>query len=547
MSIIKYDGVDVFSNQPTPLVSKSVNYQSQGDTRVLEEHIISLRGELTGCGIDDLASARQNAINVFSESFKNLYISGVDTFTGVKILDLSFDQAPYLQILPYSVSLAHYPSGGFEVAYGVADPQNEWTYSESDNQTVSITQSVSARGINTDFSTLGGNALDNAKNFVTSQLTGTWEIPRPYIIDTKNTNFKSYLVSFNENVDKIANTISVTREFLTDPKDLEGNVILRYSKQIEEAEGEQTRISYNGTIDAGASGYIKNYPSTREYSNLNDIRSRYTQFKDSLETTNFLTENVTEDTGINRINFSLSFNSGDTEPSIIDDFSITVQENADSSLFSVSINGNLSAKQGCIGTRFSDVSGAYDGDSHRFQICDQIYQDFYTASHGSAQSKPSSVVLNSKPLSTNVSYNSGQETVSYSNSFNDRTLLQWQADDVNSIEYDMSFTPSLQAVTSSPSATKGGFIFQDLGYTSRAGFSITTSSPNYIPSGDYIDFAKSQFSKMTEDPEEVLLEANSYNKTSANSTSSEFGRSFDSKYTILDITQDYTGLTEFRL
>ena len=547
-NVIQYNGSDVFQDQPCPLISKSVSYLFAGDSRVLEQNLITLRGELTGCGIDDLNSARQSALNVFSDSFKDLYVSGVDTFTGVKIDSISFDESPYLQILPYTISLTHYPSGGFQIAHGVQDPVSEWSYTEGEDQTISITHNVSARGINTNFSQLGGNALDNAKDFVTGQLTGAWEIPRPYMIDTSNTNFKSFLTSFSESIDKLSNTISVTRNFSTDPKDLEGNVILRYTQQIEENEGQSPSITYNGTIDAGETGYIKyNQPKQRESSNLTQIRDRYDEFKDSLETTNFLSERVTEDTGINRLTFSLSFNSGDEEPSIIDDFTITVSENSDSSLFTVSINGNLSPKQGCIGTKFNDVSGAFQGDSHKFQICDEIYKDFYTSAHGSTQAKPYEVVLNTKPLSKNISYNQNQDRVSYTNNFDDRNLLQFQDDsNVTSFDYQMNFNPSVQAVVANPSV-QGGYILQDLGYRPRASFSMSTNSQSEISSGDYIDFAKSQFNKMTEDPKDILQESNNYNVSYSKSSSSEYSRSFHSKYAILDIDTNYTGLNEFRL
>ena len=546
-AIIEYDGVAVFAGHPAPLISKSVNFVSQGDTRTHEEHTLTLRGELTGCGIDELLTARQLAINTFSESFKDLYVSGIDTFTGVKIESVSFDDSAYLSVLPYTITLNHYPSGSFDFYHGVTNPVNQWTYTESENQIVSITNTVSAQGLSTEFSQLGGNALDNAKSFVTSQLTGAWEIPRPYLIDTKNTEFQSYLTSFNESVDKITNTVSVNRTFVTDPQDVNGNIILRYSEQVQETEGQQTTISYDGTIDAGATGYIKNAPSSRESSNLSDIRSRYTEFKNSLDATDFLSERVTEDTGINRLTFSISYNSGDTEPSIIDDFNITVSENSDSSLFSVSIDGDVSAKHGCEKT-FEEIKSYHQGDSHKFQICDEIYKNFYKQSHGSKQERPTNVVLNVKPLSTSKTENEKARTLSYSASYNDRNLLRWQEDpDVNSVSYDMSFAPPVQVVKSSASALKGGYIFQDLGYKNRSKFTISSSSSQYIPSGEYLSFAKSQFTKMTDSPEDIILSDTSYEKNIDESTSLNFSRSFNSQFNVIDVDTNYTGIDDLRV
>ena len=72
----------------------------------------------------------------------------MDTFTGVKVESINFDSSPYLQSLPYSVSFAHYPSGGFQFAYGVSNPSSTWNYTENQNKTISIEHSVSAKGIN---------------------------------------------------------------------------------------------------------------------------------------------------------------------------------------------------------------------------------------------------------------------------------------------------------------------------------------------------------------------------------------------------------------
>lgn len=558
MSMITYNGLEVLSGQVTPLISKTTSYNSQGDTRTLHQNNITLRGEITGCGIDELSSGRQLLIDTFSESFRNLYVSGVDTFTGVKIDSITFDETPYLQILPYSVSMTHYPSGGFLVAHGVEAPQNTWTYQEQEDQTVIINQSVSAKGVNTDFDQSGlvsgsvGNALQNAINFVSGQMTGAWEIPRPYIIDTSNTNFKCYLTSFSEDIDKLSNTVSVSRSFRTDPTDLEGNVIIRYTKQFDQDIGSPIRISCNGTVDAGKTGCLINYPSTRSTGNLEQARNRYEEFKNSLlgevGSTDFLTESVTEDTGINRISFQLSFNSGDTEPSIIDDFTITVQESSDSSLVSVSMNGTVRAKKGCVGTNFAAVDAYYNSGNHKFQICDQIYREFYTTEHGSAQNRPNDVVLNVKPLSDGVSKNENLETVSYNRSLDDRNLLAWANDStVNSVDYNMVLTPSLQVVKSTPSNTNSGFIFEDLGYSKRAKFSINTSSSSDISKDSYVNFANSQFRKMTNSPDGIILERDTYELSNSNASSSNYEKSFYSQYQILDIGSSYTGLDDFRL
>tara|TARA_R110000822_G_scaffold110654_6_gene241020 strand:+ start:49955 stop:51601 length:1647 start_codon:yes stop_codon:yes gene_type:complete len=548
MSLIKYNGVDLFADQIPPLVGKSVSYESNGDTRVLQLETITLNGEITGCGRDNLRTARDAVVNALSTDFKDLDISGIDILTGVKIESIDFASSPYLESVPYSIQFTHYPTGGFEIAHGVSNPSSQYSYSEGKDQKVSITHTISAQGINTDGSVLGGNALDNAKNFVTSRLMGVWEVPRPYLIGTEETEFKAYLTDYSQNIDKVSNTFSVTRNFMTDPSDVSGHVILRYTKNIEQNDIDDITISYNGVIDAGRDDVIHTLATQSKTSDgLNNIRSKYVEFKDSLDALSFIDESVNEDTGINRLTFGLSYISGSNEPPITDNFTITVEEGSDSSLFNVSINGNIFSKSGCVGTRFNDVSGYYEGDSHNFEICESIYRDFYTSAHGSTQERPDGIILNNNPLSRGKSYNPIGETMSYSASFNDRTSLHWGNENVHSMDYNMTLTPSLTAITSSPSATKTGWIFEDLGYRSRAVFSFDINSTNSVGSGDLKDLAIHQFHKMTDKPEDIKMESDSFNTGISKSVNQSWSRSFHSKYSLLDTSVSYTGISEVRI
>lgn len=545
--MITYNNTEVLQGHPSPLISKSKNYEYKGDVRILERDSITLRGELTGCNSGDLVTARNSILTLFSDNFKNLDVSGVGVFTGVRVESIAFDQSPYLQTLPYTITMSHYPSGGFQVAYGVSEPTNQWSYTEQEDQTLQITQEVSARGVNTEPGEFGGNALDNAKNFVTSQLTGAWEIPRPYLIDTKDTNFKCYLTSFNTNIDKMSNTVSATRSFRTDPTDLEGNIILRYNQQVEQAEGERVKISYDGVIDAGVSGYITNAPSTTASNNLSGIRDRYEEFKSSIDASVFLNERVTEDTEINRLTFGLTFYSGDNEPNIIDDFTITLQEDSNSSLVSVSINGTISPKEGCLNTgNLANIKAFYDGPNHKYQICEEIYKEFYTIGRGCAINKPSEVFLNEKALTTNQSINENLETLTYTTNYNDRNLMNWNTDDsINSVDYNISYQPSLKVITATPSASNGGFIYQDLGYSTNASISVDVNSNQTIPEDEYDDFVKSQSRKMTTNKKDFDLDSESYSQTRAESSSFKKSLSFQSNNDFVD--GNFTGINEFKL
>ena len=535
--LITYNGVDVFSGQAEPLIAKNTDFFSDGDNRVLIADTITLAGELTGCGRDDLITARNLVTNVFSTGFKNLEITGIGVFTGVKVESVSFDQSPYLASLPYNISLLHYPSGGYEFGFGITNPKNVYSYTENVNQTVSISQQISAQGINT-ASSFPGNALDNAKTFVSGQLGSG--IPRPALIDTSSSDFGMYLVEFSEEIDKLNNTVSVNRTFETDPTAAQGAIILRYASEFTEVEGEETLITYNGTVDAGRSG------------SLAAARNKYTEFRDGLQGLGALiTENVTEDTGINNISFSFSLIEGGNDPDgIMDDFTINLEENSDSSLFSVSINGNISTRGQCMSARnFSNIENYYNNsagsDDHRFDVCQELYDDFYTSAHGSHQGSPG-VTLNSNSISKSIAFNEYDQSASYSASYNDRQALEG----MHSFDFTLNFTPSLFPVKSVASAYTNGWIFEDLGYRNRALLSINMNarSLNTTPfsQADFVNLAETQFGDFAGGAEDIIVTSDQYVLNNQKVASAIYAKSFHASNSFTNNT-DYTTIQTFEL
>ena len=543
--LIKYNGQDVFSGQAEPLVSKTTAFTSQGDNRILLEETIGLAGELTGCGIDELIAARNSALNVFATGFKDLEVTGIGIFTGVKIQGINFDQSPYLSSLPYNITLLHYPSGGYEFGHGITNPQSVYTYTENQDQTVSIQHEASAKGVNTSTTLPGGNALYNAKNFVSGQITGV--VPRPALIDTTASDFSSYLVDFSETVDKLNNTISVSRTFETDPSAAVGSVILRYTSSVSPSEGEELLISYNGTVDAGRKG------------SMAGARSKYSQFRDGVGAVRFMTENVTEDEDINNISFSFSHIQDDTDPDgIVDDFTITIEEGSDSSLFSASINGTLSTRGRCIGAAWDELKGYYNtpvnGPDHNYSFCQDVYDDFYTEDHGSCLPKPKeSLTLHEKAISKSVGYNEHAQTMSYSASYNDRETL----DGLHTFDYTMNFTPSLPAIKSVASAYNNGWIFEDLMYRNRGSFSISLNARSLSPGeaniskDTLLEFGENKFHKMTESPIDQVTTSNEYVLNNQSVASATFAKTFHSVNAFVEGScgdpESYTGILTFEV
>jgi hypothetical protein len=528
--LITYNGIDVFVNQQEPLIAKTTSFPSDGDNRILVEDTITLVGELTGCSLAELVVARNQVINVFSESFKTLYIDVIGSFKDVKIESVNFDESPYLASLPYTITLLHYPDGGYEFGFGITSPKNTYTYTENIDGTLSISQEISAQGINTTNS-YPGNGLQNATTFVKAQLPKA--IPRPATIDTTKSNFGMYLVEFSEEIDKINKIVTINRTFETDMSAVKGAIILRYTSEITEEEGEESVTSYNGTVDAG-----------RE-NNLVGARKKYKEFRDGLKDLGpFINENVTEDPNINNISFSFSQVEG---PEMMDDFTISLEENSDSSLFSVSINGNISTRGRCMSDEnFARIEAEYNDSSqgHRFDVCQDLYEDFYTEDHGSEKSNPG-VTLNSNVIAKSIGINEYDQSASYSASYNDRQALFG----THSFDFTVSLTPSLFPVKAVPSAYTNGWIFEDLGYRSRATFSISMNARSFedpLERSEFVNLAQTQFGEFAGGASDIYVTMDQYTVSNQKVTSATYAQTFHSDTSFTNDT-DYTTIQSFEL
>ena len=523
MPLIEYNSTEVFANQIPPLVAKTTNFIAQNGGRVASEDRITLRGELTGCGLADLVAARNSAAGVFATNFKDLVVDGT-TFEKVKIQSFNFDQSDYLHSVPYSIDVLYYT--GFQIADGVINASNQYTYTENADQTITMRQSISAKGVNTPSS----SALDNATAFVSAQAT---EFPRPALIDTKGTDFEGCLTDVSTTTDKINNTVSVDRSFKTDPTAIEGGTILRYTKEISEQEGQPIKVTYAGTVDGCRNGAMPD--------------EAYKQFMGGIEAT-ILDENVTEDPGINRVTFSFSYEDKgdedpDTSPDVMDDFTITINEGASSSLVNMCINGTLSTKEGCMGKRLAKVKGAYQGDSHGFDMCQDIYDTFYD--QGPIPNP--GVSLNTEATSSNTSDNETAETMSYSACFNDRDNLDT---DACSIDYTLQCQPSLRAIHAVPSAVSDNWVILDLGYNKRAKLSVSVVAKG--GNVDAHDFAWAKINKVlgpgaVKGGRNLVVDTESSSITMEGAYSFSLGVSFNSASAATDPESSYKTITSFIL
>jgi hypothetical protein len=510
--MIYFNGNLILSNQPVPFLGFNYNNIVYGE-RWGREETYTLDGFLTGCSKEELEEARTNVLADFNNAFGNLYISGIFQTGFVEIKSISFDNSEYIGILPYNVSFSHYPSGSFTGVnhsgyFGVLDPSDEITFNQTDNGIVEISRSISAKGILTQSGK--NSAIDNAINFVRSR-TGVWI--NPVLIDYE-ADIEKYLATSEESINRISNTVSLSQTFYFDPLDpAQANVINRYTYDITEDLSKQPVVSYQGQIDAG------------RYGLLEDVRTKYKNFKKTIPIVYELSENITEDPKINRLTYSFSFLSGIDANSITDvadDFTITVKESSNTSLFEVSIDGGLEAKKGCISERFSLVENelnSVERSNFHFNYCEKIYKDFYDTSRLSFQDwEDIKISLNQIPKTYNKTFSEKRRTASYNAIFDDRFTL---ANTIYNFDSSININLSIDKKAVKEHYTGGKYFAQDLGFSSRETLNVSCSAKNANPETDLKTFIESELLKLSFNSNGIVyIEEENYNKNERNQQAS---------------------------
>ena len=255
----------------------------------------------------------------------------------------------------------------------------------------------------------------------------------------------------------------------------------------------------------------------------------------------FINENVTEDPNINNISFSFSFVKG---PEMVDDFTITLEENSDSSLLSVSINGNVSTRGKCMSAaNFARIEAEYNDSSqgHRFDVCQSLYNDFYSTARGSQKSNPG-VTLNSNVIAKSIALNEHDQSASYSASYNDRQALFG----MHSFDFTVTITPSLFPVKAVPSAYTNGWIFEDLGYRSRATISTQMTARGCgspLGRSSFVNLGKTQLGEFG-GGSDMYVTMDQYTVSNQNMASATYATSFHSDNGFTN-NSDYTTIQLF--
>lgn len=455
---ITYNGSDPFVDQPTPFVTFRNEYSLDGNERV-DRRVVTLRGELIGCSKSELDALREAILSAFNVR-ADLVIPVIGTIKVENVISVSFPDGEYFSRLPYSISLqAKDAANLFNKAVDV-------TFDESRDQSLTITRKISAKAKKS--SANETDAWDSVKNYISSEAAKA--LPRPVSIESKN--YQYFLVSSDENWDRINNELSLTQTFKCDLF-YNLSVIYRYTTEIQ--------IDQNG--------YIVNMSGTIEFDRNSD--AQYVEAKkayDSLKGINWIDKlllngrekylDLTDESiNIDRLGGKISFTLQYTERNgfvydngkYYNSYEISLEDGSDTSLISVSVNGeygiadlkNLSSKTALLTNFTADVVNK----DYLYSECNKLYREFFTVSNGTT------VSLKTLPLSVNYSLSRSGTKIIWSAQFNDRYLLA----DNNYLNYTIESTPS-KKVFSKGRNINNQYFFLDHGHLSNAEMSISMQS-----------------------------------------------------------------------
>lgn len=383
---------------------------------------VTIVGEILGCSYAELTLARENLVNfLVTMGFESVTVSGStpSIIPNCKLVSINFPDSNPTRILPYEITLESYNYEILSKTWKVTDPEDKWNIVETDGRILTLTHTVSARGI----CVSNDDPLTNAKNFVESKLVDPSNYLSILLKDRETTNFIK--VSESESVSELNSTYSVTRTFKAGMsiEELSTTYLIRTSfNYVPAVNGESfSTVEISGTVEGGLHN-----PITGDFDEHVNLEGLFTQseqlywtFREQdysgvvlnnkpIEYSYTLNENE------NMVSFSLSYNDDPREEDFLNEYSI--ESAIDNCFAEVSINGVVKFYK-----YFDPLSLDVDARINLLKVEYQkintffLCNEFFIAQPDSNGSK----LVNSK-LSENVSFNSDATELSYSTSFSNR-------------------------------------------------------------------------------------------------------------------------------
>ena len=509
---------------PTPFVSKTFENNYVGGNVFSTTVRVSLTGRIAllskrddNAGNDylklsqkrdEIAEAFAGALNKNYQDFSVIGHGTEFRLTNCTVEDISFSSSNYVGFVDYTISLIGYKSDKdfYTANYGVSNPVDNWTYSETDDGTVSVTHTISASGYNTNNHT--PNGFLKAKAYVESRKRVSLKVNQAL---NKNAHPNSTLIlqSLNETADRLGGEYSITENysFVTNeaseskaeeaslPKMQTANILLSYEISIDEQQGSDfIALTLSGQVsgnkDSGTSwDDIKNDFKSRDFYNLvNKAYKRHikgsggtrpggsTNLDLNQEPVNF---SISPNEDAKSLSFNIVYDNNQLfknakikNASSYFDYNIAFQHDNVTDIITVNCEGVIQTR-GALEKRNRDGLILLD---LMLANNSKLVRDEAQSMYNSMFPTRTQYALAPRPTSISVNRNEFDGTISYTASFSDKDFPENSS--LRDLNYSVDIEPAMQVYRSVPSCLKNGhYLVYDLKLESRReSLSVNTSA-----------------------------------------------------------------------
>lgn len=468
MITISYNGFnDIFSGlAPAPLISKTTENISYG-TRWGQVENLTLNGNLTGHCLDYTGAIylHQQLVQRFNKDFQPFVVKENNSiiYSGdiASVQQISFPDSKFVSLVPFSINLKCYSSSSFSGTFGVLEPKDEFTFSESEDNTVEIRHSVSACGFNS--SSNNSNAFENARSFVAAR-TGWTDQITPHFINYVST-IEPVLINIEESIDRFNGTYSVEETYTSD-KTTSSAGLLRYTIQSSSGLlGGAVTVGLEGQIIGGLNYDIatirSRFNSTNFYALAADSYAKnYNESSSDLNSTE-LTKRITENLLNNTISFSFSYDN-DPSPNPFLDYTTKFDEDRITYNVQSTIEGSVRGR-GDRSVRWENVQNYYK------QIKNTLYgllSDDYNDQNFRYSINP--VIINQSET-----FDPFATVISFSYTYDSSPIIN---SDLEFFKYTINVQPGINIYSEVPLLNKQEYYIQNLDYSRRSIVNIQGSA-----------------------------------------------------------------------
>jgi subtilisin-like proprotein convertase family protein len=371
--------------------------------------------------------------------------------SGIVVQSISFEESPYSNLINYSIEL-----NSSRLSGNVINPTNEYSFTENEDKTVSLSHSVSARGINTSKNPNKSNAMDNAIGFVKSN-TGLANIPTVKFISGL-TYRPFYMQNFSESIDRLNGVYSIQENYNT--KTINSNLpgVLSYTCDITSgADSNVVQINLRGDYKGPKDGDIANLRNTLVISELFLYSGYYNPIP--------IQYNITENSGENLISFDYTFDNIDLpNPYFKYDANITKDELQQ--IYNIQVRGDVIARGSAPYRYYLSTGNLVNLTGGFIKVASGILTGFKNFNSDTSSS-------NLRLLNISIDKNPNDSTVSANASYDDKYM---PTGDFINANYSVSVEAPLWYMNNQPTCNvKGYHIINDFNITTLPKLSVSTS------------------------------------------------------------------------